>query len=142
MVAADADGALIVADRLLDTNVFSFLFRRSPLGVPYQPHIRGHNLFLSFMSVAEVYEWGYRARWGPGRFALLRTTLRSYVIIPFSDPLARRWAEVRFERRQEPIGVADAWLAATALDQGMELVTHNPGDFRSISGLRMITEAP
>jgi hypothetical protein len=36
MVAPDPAGDLIVASRLLDTNVFSFLFRCSLLGIPYQ----------------------------------------------------------------------------------------------------------
>jgi predicted nucleic acid-binding protein len=41
-----------------------------------------------------------------------------------------------------PFGVADAWIAATALEYGLELVTHNAADFQAIAGLRVITEAP
>ncbi len=38
--------------------------------------------------------------------------------------------------------VADCWIAATALAFGLELVTHNPADFRGIPGLAVVTEAP
>jgi predicted nucleic acid-binding protein len=38
--------------------------------------------------------------------------------------------------------VADAWVAATALAHGIELVTHNPVDFQGIPGLVVITEVP
>jgi predicted nucleic acid-binding protein len=46
-----------------------------------------------------------------------------------------------YERRHKPIAVADAWIAATALVHGYELVTHNAGDFHGIRGLSVITEA-
>jgi predicted nucleic acid-binding protein len=38
--------------------------------------------------------------------------------------------------------VADAWIAAVALQYGYDLVTHNPRDFQGIAGLTIITEAP
>jgi predicted nucleic acid-binding protein len=72
----------------------------------------------------------------------MEMTLRSYVMIPSSPELCRRWADVRFQRHRQPIGVADAWIASTALLYGCELVTHNPSDFQGIAGLTMITEAP
>ena len=40
------------------------------------------------------------------------------------------------------MAVADCWIAATALEHGLELVTHNPRDFAGIPGLIIITEAP
>jgi predicted nucleic acid-binding protein len=49
---------------------------------------------------------------------------------------------VRAVRKPRPIGVADAWIAATALAHGIELVTHNPADFAGIPGLTVVTEAP
>src|SRR5262249_37275762 len=124
-----------MATRLVDTDVASFLLKRHSLAARYLPHLQGQTVAVSFMTVAELYEWGFRARWGPGRFARLSTTLRGYLVIPSTPDLCRRWGEVRFLRRGQPIGVADAWIAATALLHGCELVTHNPGDFQGISGL-------
>jgi tRNA(fMet)-specific endonuclease VapC len=39
-----------------------------------------------------------------------------------------------------PMGVADAWIAATALALGCPLVTHNATDFQGVPGLPIITE--
>jgi tRNA(fMet)-specific endonuclease VapC len=131
-----------VATRLLDTNIVSYLLKGHPLGARYLPHLRGYTLAVSFMTVAKLYEWGLQAGWGPGRFARLEMTLRNYLVIPSTPDLCRRWAEVRFQRRAQPIGVADAWIAATALLSACDLLTHNPSDFQGIAGLTLITEAP
>jgi predicted nucleic acid-binding protein len=94
------------------------------------------------MSVAEMNEMGIFRNWGPGRFAKLSMFLSHYVLLPSTEALCRRWAQVRHERRSRPIGVADAWIVATALEYGLELVTHNARDFQGIVGLTVITEAP
>jgi len=130
-----------MARRLVDTDVTSFVLKGHVLASRYRRHLQGHHLAVSFMSVAELYEWGFRSRWGKGRFAQLEALLTGLDIIPSSSDVERCWGAVRFERRHEPIGVADAWIAATALVHGHELVTHNAADFRGIRGLRIITEA-
>jgi tRNA(fMet)-specific endonuclease VapC len=132
----------VLATRVLDTNVVSFLLKRHAWAARYLPHLQGHTLAVSFMTVAELYEWGMRRSWGHGTFARLETTLRSYLVIPSSRDLCWRWGEVRSQRRAQPIAVDDAWIAATALHTNCDLVTHNPADFQGIIGLTIITEAP
>jgi tRNA(fMet)-specific endonuclease VapC len=131
-----------VAIRLLDTNIVSFAMRASPLAALYQPHLAGHTLAVSFMTVAELYEGAALAGWGPRRMATLNATVSNLLVLHSDPAVCLRWAEVRTLRRAQPIGVADAWIAATALAFGLELVTHNPADFRGIPGLNVITEAP
>jgi predicted nucleic acid-binding protein len=63
-------------------------------------------------------------------------------VLQSTPAVCARWAGARVARRRQPIGVADAWIAATALAHGLELVTHNPSDFRGVPGLAVITEAP
>jgi predicted nucleic acid-binding protein len=58
---------------------------------------------------------GFFAQRGKTRFTRLETLLSGLDIIPSSRDLERRWGAVRFERRKQPIGVADAWIAASAL---------------------------
>jgi tRNA(fMet)-specific endonuclease VapC len=72
----------------------------------------------------------------------LTTLLTTFVLLDGTPDVAARWAEVRAVRRAQPIGVADCWIAATALAYGLELVTHNPADFQGIPGLAIITEVP
>jgi tRNA(fMet)-specific endonuclease VapC len=130
-----------MALRLMDTDIASFMLKGHSLAARYRHHLQGHQLAVSFMTVAELYEWGFHARWGKARFARLETLLSGLDIIPSSTDLERRWGSVRFERRKQPIGVADAWIAASALVHGYELVTNNAGDFHGIRGLTIIRES-
>jgi tRNA(fMet)-specific endonuclease VapC len=129
-----------MALRLMDTNIASFLLKGHSLATRYRRHLQGHQLAVCFMTVAELYEWGFHAHWGKARFAKLEALLSGLDIIRSSTDLERRWGAVRFERRRQPIGVADAWIAAAALVHGYELVTHNAADFHGIRGLTFITE--
>jgi tRNA(fMet)-specific endonuclease VapC len=92
---------------------------------------------VSFQTVAELLEGATLAGWGA-----LQTLLATITVLDGTTDVAARWAEVRAVRRAMPIGVADAWIAATALTYGLELVTHNPADFQQIPGLVVITEVP
>jgi tRNA(fMet)-specific endonuclease VapC len=113
-----------------------------PLGARYQAHLAGHSLAVAFMTVAELYEGAWRAKWGTRRLTHLERILGRYTVFPADPDLCRRWGEVRAQRRSQPIGVADAWIAAAALQYGCDLVTHNPRDFQGIAGLTIITESP
>lgn len=133
---------LIVALRLLDTNIVSYLFKKHPFGQLYLQHLVGHIPAISFMTFAELEEWALMRRWGSARSTALATFLRRYAIFHSDDDICRAWGVVRHQRRSQPISTADAWIAATALVNGADLVTHNPRDFCGISGLSIITEAP
>jgi tRNA(fMet)-specific endonuclease VapC len=116
------------------------LLKGHTLAEVYRPHLEGHVLAISFMTVAELFEGAIRARWGKRKRTLLESALRSYLVIPASPELCQRWGEVRSERRRQPISSEDAWIAATALLHDCPLVTHNPGDFHGIAGLSIISE--
>ncbi len=64
--------------------------------------------------------------------------------LPVQSQLCRKWAEISdgVRRRGRPVGVADAWIAATALLHGMPLVIHNREHFSDIEGLEVVYEAP
>jgi predicted nucleic acid-binding protein len=73
----------------------------------------------------------------------LEANLKRYLIQPYTRGLGQQWAEVMVnaQRMGRPIGVADAWIAATALHFNVPLVTHNAADFAGVNGLIVITEA-
>jgi tRNA(fMet)-specific endonuclease VapC len=56
-----------MARRLVDTDVASYVLKGHSLARLYRRHLQGHDLAVSFMSVAELYEWAFRARWGRTR---------------------------------------------------------------------------
>ena len=125
---------------LLDTDVFTFLFKDHPLADAYRPHVEARTLAISFMTVAELFQGAFRAGWGTKQVERLESRIASYVVIPSSTLISKRWGVVRFVRRAQPISPEDAWIAATALQQDWPLVTHNAKDFHGIPGLRIITE--
>jgi tRNA(fMet)-specific endonuclease VapC len=69
----------------------------------------------------------------------LDVLLGSLRILPFGEAEARTAARIRLtlERAGKPIGPMDLLIAATALEQGAVLVTHNVKEFRRIRGLRV-----
>jgi tRNA(fMet)-specific endonuclease VapC len=70
------------------------------------------------------------------RTARIVRTLSPYHSLPFDDPAAARYAEIRdhLEQRGEVIGSYDLLIAAIALAHNLIMVSNN-GEFRRISGL-------
>lgn len=126
---------------LIDTDIASFVFKGSEFAKPYTPVLDGYDLALSFMTIAELFQWAFQNQWGNQRVTQLEKYLQNYVIIPVDQPLCRFWAQVRSERRKmgRVISPQDAWIAATALRHQIPLVTHNVKDFKDIPNLDLAT---
>ena len=127
---------------LLDTNVVSYLFRGHSLGSTYQSMIQGVRPAISFMTIAELHEGALRAGWGSTKLQRLDTEIAKYVVVHSSDDQCRIWGEIRAARRQQPISVDDAWIAAAAVELSLPLVTHNRADFDGIPNLTVISASP
>lgn len=122
---------------LLDTNVVSYLLRGDTRAADYAPLLEGNRLAISFMTVAELFEWAAVRRWGQPRRQQLEQALAHYIVIPADIALCRVWGQLRAQQRSAGTTIAsqDAWIAATALHHALPLVTHNPSDFQHIDGL-------
>ena len=125
---------------VLDTNIISYLMKGDSRGELYKRHLEGKTLSISFMTIGELYEGAYRKEWSEKKLGKLKSELRKYLVIPFSPRVCERWGWIRSERKNQPISIDDAWIAATALAHNSPLVTHNPKDFVGISGLEIVTE--
>ncbi|MFZ4764376.1 MAG: type II toxin-antitoxin system VapC family toxin [Roseimicrobium sp.] len=127
---------------LLDTNIVSYIYKGDSRAAAYQHHLLGHQWYISFMTLAEIYRWPYAQNWAdPRRLALERFVHSRFVILPFNQKLAWTWAELTGRTmRGQPMSIADSWIAATALQHAMPLVTHNARHFKSVPGLTLITE--
>lgn len=96
------------------------------------------------MKLAKMEQWAVLRNWSAQKHAeMLRFVSDTFVVINSNEALCRMWAEVRGQAKSagRQIETADAWIAATALLHGAELVTHNAPDFDFLTGLTVITEA-
>ena len=126
---------------LLDTNIVSFLMKEDSRIDLYKPHLQGRRLVISFMAVAELFQWAAMRNWGKQHTDQLTANLQNYIVLPFDIALCRIWGEIRAKRRAagRPISPQDAWIAASALQHQLPLITHDAGDFEGIDGLEIIT---
>jgi predicted nucleic acid-binding protein len=127
---------------VVDTDVASFVFKWHPVFAPqYVNIVRGFELVVCFMTVAEMRQGALGANWGERKCALLGAYLDDFSVLHSDSVLGATWAEVRNEsmRKGRQMGTADAWIAAAALVLSAPLVTNNPSDYRHLNGLQLIS---
>jgi tRNA(fMet)-specific endonuclease VapC len=126
---------------LVDTNIVSYFYRRDNRAKSYEGHLVGKRLFISFMTVGELYKWPFERNWSEQKKEGLVQFLKNYTVLPYDDALAWKWAELVSKTcRGRPMSLQDSWIAATALRHDMPLVSHNAKHFEKIPGLNLITE--
>lgn len=122
-----------------DSNIVSYIARRSPIADYYLPYLAGRQVVISFQTWEEALFGAYLAGWGERRLDALKQQLGQY-LVHWPDPeLIDLCARLRSERRANgrEMGLADAWIAATALSLQCPLVSHD-GDFHGIPNLELI----
>ena len=129
---------------VLDTDIVSFLFKNDTRAQRYLHHLRDRQWLISFMTQAELEQWALLSNWQAKRVDWLRIFLTRFVIVPSSNDLILKWAEVMVAARRagRRLESADAWIAATAVLYGARLISHNASDYLGVPGLAVITEAP
>jgi predicted nucleic acid-binding protein len=127
---------------VIDTDVWSYLYKQRDEAKLYEPHLFGNILVVSFQTRAELLRGAISAGWGARRRQHLESRLQRYVVEHSSDALCLRWAEAldSARRNRRLIAPADAWVAATALHLGVPLITHK-SHFIGVGGLTVISES-
>jgi predicted nucleic acid-binding protein len=75
---------------LLDTNIISFLLKGDSRADLYVLHLQDQQLALSFMTLAELYQWTAVRQWSDRRISQLEKILReSYIILDFNIALCQ-----------------------------------------------------
>src|SRR5947199_1465613 len=127
---------------VVDTNVVSFFFKGDTRAALYNPHLNGRLQIVAAQTRAELELWTLLHHWGQRRRTALRDYLKDFLLAEADEAICLRWAEVQADglKRGHPISISDTWIAATALAYDVPLVTHNPADFKYVSGLIVISE--
>ena len=123
-----------------DTNIVSYIARGSPMADYYLPFLRTRRVIISFQTWEEALYGAHWRGWGYRRVRALEMQMEQYYIVWPNLDLIRICARLRQQRRAAgaELGVADAWVAATALYLDCPLATHDR-DFIGIPDLRLIT---
>ncbi len=126
---------------VVDTDVISFLFKSHSLASAYQVLLAGRPLAVSLISLAEI-EYGMEVKsWGSARRDLMHRFLARFTALLPDRDTAALWAKIKSncEKKGRPITFADAWIAASAVQLNIPLVTHNVGDYVAIESLTILT---
>jgi predicted nucleic acid-binding protein len=129
---------------VVDTDVARFVFKWHPDFAPrYVGIIRGSELVLSFMTLAEMRQGSLDANWGPRKRDMLEAYLADFSVFHSDSLLCFAWAAIRNEslRKGRRMSSADAWIAATARVLSAPLVTNNPKDYRHLENLQVVSAA-
>lgn len=127
---------------VVDTGVFSAALsrRRRPDFEAPVARLAGHQLFLAVQTVAELRFGALVAGWGARRSDELEAAIATTTVVPVTDSLTRRVAQLRFECRTaghplaDPAHSSDLWIASAAIHIGAKFVAHD-GVFDDVPGL-------
>lgn len=123
---------------LLDTCAVSDFLHGHPRVLAKIKQVSPGDLCVSSISLMEVH---YGLALSPSAAARLRRLVDTFFskldILPFDDSMASIAARIRagLRRKGRPIGAYDVLIAATALDQGLVLVTSNVREFARVDDL-------
>ena len=122
-----------------DTNIVSYIARKSPVADYYLPYLIGRQVVISFQTWEEALFGAYASGWGERRVNDLQCQLDQYQVFWPNPETVNLCARLRAERRAvgRDLQMADAWIAATALYLGCPLASHD-GDFDGIPDLELI----
>jgi predicted nucleic acid-binding protein len=141
-----------MATVMVDTDVYSYFTSTNPKRAePYKPHLQGHSIALSFITVGEQYA-GYRKKiskgdWNESQMQKLESGLKLLVIVPYDMEVCRAYGNLKAALKNPDgsdrvVPTNDLWIAACAVRHSLTLVTNNRRHFRDIPGLTIISEAP
>ncbi|MBN4059392.1 PIN domain-containing protein [Dehalococcoides mccartyi] len=129
---------------LVDTDVFSYIWKKDSRADQYLSQLEGLTAAISFQTVAELLFGAYKRGFGKAKLDSLQNEIRRYYTVPFNIAVIDHWARVRAELSAfgQMIDDRDLWIAATALALGAPILTHNRRHFDRIAGLVVISHAP
>jgi tRNA(fMet)-specific endonuclease VapC len=125
---------------VVDTDVASYIFNWHSLAPQYADALRGSELILSFMTIAELRMGAISAGWGGRRRVLLEQFMQRFELVYADNDLCTVWARLRADARAagRALSPQDAWIAATALALDAPLATNNRRDFERVQKLRLV----
>jgi tRNA(fMet)-specific endonuclease VapC len=126
---------------LIDSDWVIDQLAADPAAVQLLGQLAPTGIAISVVSLMEVLEGVLRSADPRQQRTDLKTFLTTVPVLPFTEAVAERCAQVRDSLRGQNRRVnsraVDLMIAATALEQGLTLVTHNVADYKDVPGLTL-----
>ena len=99
--------------------------------------LSAEHIGISVISLGEVYQQAFESTNPDAYLGMFRTFIAPFRVIPVTEPIALRFAEIRalLKRRGELISDFDMLIAATALHYNLTVLTFNYRHFARIPDL-------
>jgi tRNA(fMet)-specific endonuclease VapC len=123
---------------LLDTNICIYIAKHNPPAVRARfEQVSADALAMSVITLGELQYGAEKSQARKKALAALRQLQSVIQVAPLTDAAGQHYGRVRsvLERKGQPIGNNDLWIAAHALAEDWVLVTNNEREFRRIEGL-------
>ena len=123
---------------LLDTDICSaYLKNQRQVTNRFLQYTGG--LHISTVTLGELYTWASRAKAPAGRLLDVEALLGDVIVLDVTPAVAKKFGEVRAKLFDSgtPAPELDLFIAATALDHNLILVTHNTVDYVNVPGLTL-----
>jgi tRNA(fMet)-specific endonuclease VapC len=125
---------------IVDTDVFSYWFKNDTRGKAFYQYTQGKRLYLTFITVGELYYWATKKNWGRHQIQQMENKIAEYAILPYDYSGCQYYAVTRNqkERKGEIVHHADYWVGACALSYDCPILTNNYSHFSRIKGIRLL----
>ncbi len=123
---------------LIDTDVAINLMRHSPYTLDCLANCQ-ETVFLSSISVSELYFGAYNSARSEKNVAILEAFLRNFQMLTITGTVARLFGKLKATLRKQSVQVApfDLMIGSIALENGCMVATGNLRHFRHIKELQL-----
>ena len=131
---------MTTARYLLDTNICIYIAKQRPVTVMDRfCDLQVGDLGMSIITHGELCFGAEKSQNSERAFEVLERLTELIPVLSFPETAAQTYGVVRaaLEKRGQPIGANDLWIAAHALSAGLTLVSNNCREFERVPGLKL-----
>ncbi|MBT2326911.1 type II toxin-antitoxin system VapC family toxin [Variovorax paradoxus] len=123
---------------LLDTNICIYIAKHNPATVRARfEQLSADALAMSAITLGEFQHGAEKSQVRSKALAALRQLQSVIRVEPLTEAVGQHYGQIRsaLERKGQPIGNSDLWIAAHARAEGWVLVTNNEREFNRVDDL-------
>ncbi len=128
---------------IIDTDLLIDLLRNKKEAVELVTVLEKTNFLLctTAINIFELHHGAHKSKDAEKNLQAIKKVIRRLVILPLTSMSAQKAGHIyaELEKRGQPIGLRDTFIAAIALTKECSVATRNVEHFKKISNLKIIT---